>query len=117
MPGVEIAPGIRRLGPGLVNAYLIEEQGGVTIVDAGAPGYWNALPAELAAMGRTLDDVRAVLLTHAHLDHIGFAERIRKERGVAVHVHSDDVPLTRKPQTPKWEGRLGLGAVRFVAFA
>ena len=30
MPGVEIAPGIRRLGPGLVNAYLIEGQGGVT---------------------------------------------------------------------------------------
>ena len=117
MPGVEIAPGIRRLGPGLVNAYLVEERGGVTIVDAGAPGYWNALPAELAALGRTLDDVRAVVLTHAHSDHIGFAERIRAERGVAVRVHDDDVPLTRRPQTPKWQGSLGLGALHFIAFA
>jgi len=117
MPGVEITPGIRRLGPGIVNAYLIEEQGGVTLVDTGAPGYWNALPAELAAMGRTLDDVKAVVLTHAHLDHIGFAERIRSERGVPIRVHRDDVPLTKQPQVPKWHGSLGFFALRFAAFA
>lgn len=69
MPDMEITPGIRRLGPGLVNAYLVEDRGAVTIIDCGAPAYWNALPAELAAMGRTLDDVRAVVLTHAHTDH------------------------------------------------
>ncbi|HYK98778.1 MAG TPA: MBL fold metallo-hydrolase [Candidatus Acidoferrales bacterium] len=114
---MEIAPGIRRLGPGLVNAYLVEEQGGVTIVDAGAAGYWNALPTELAAMGRALDDVKAVVLTHAHSDHIGFAERIRRERGVPIRVHVDDVPLTKRPSTPKWQGSLGLGALRFIAFA
>ncbi len=78
---MRIAEGIHRLGPGLVNAYLLAERDAVTIVDAGAPGYWRVLPAELAAMGRRLDDVHAVVLTHAHSDHIGFAERIRKERG------------------------------------
>ncbi len=115
---MEIAPGIRRLGPGLVNSYLLEEQGGVTIVDCGAPSYWNALPAELSAMGRTLDDVRAVVLTHAHSDHIGFAEKIRKDRGVRVHVHTDDVPLTRKPATPKFDGTIHpIAALRFLAFA
>ncbi len=118
MPGVEITPRIRRLGPGLANAYLVEDGGGVTIVDTGAPGYWDALPAELAAMGRTLDDVRAVVLTHAHTDHIGFAERIRRERGVPVSVHELDVPLTRKPSYPKWNGSLNIvAALRFFAFA
>ena len=41
-------------------------------------------------MGRTLDDVRALVLTHAHSDHVGFAERIRRERGVPIRVHADD---------------------------
>ena len=118
MPGVEITSGIRRLGTGLANSYLVEERGAVTIVDCGAPAYWNALPAELAAMGRTLDDVRAVVLTHAHTDHIGFAERIRSERHVPVHVHELDEPLTRKPAFPKWNGTLNIvAALRFFAFA
>ena len=92
---MEIAPGIRRLGSGKINVYLIEEAGAITIVDAGLPGYFGDLQAELTAMGRSLDDVRAVLLTHAHTDHIGFAERIRRERGVPIRVHEADAALAR----------------------
>lgn len=115
---MQVAPGIHRLGPGLVNSYLLEDRDAITIVDAGAPGYWDALPGELAAMGRRLEDVRAVVLTHAHTDHIGFAERIRKERGVPVHVHTADVPLTRKPAFPGFKGSINIAAtLRFVSFA
>jgi glyoxylase-like metal-dependent hydrolase (beta-lactamase superfamily II) len=92
---MEIATGIRRLGKGMVNSYLVETAGEVTIVDAGAPSYWGELPAELAAMGRTLDDVRSVVLTHGHSDHIGFAERIRRDRGTAIRIHELDAALAR----------------------
>jgi glyoxylase-like metal-dependent hydrolase (beta-lactamase superfamily II) len=37
------------------------------------------------------------VLTHGHFDHVGFAERARRELGVPVYVHEDDVPLTRHP--------------------
>ncbi|MFI5254254.1 MAG: MBL fold metallo-hydrolase [Candidatus Limnocylindrales bacterium] len=92
---MEIRPGVRRIGAGMVNAYLVEEAGAVTIIDTGMPGQWHDLPAELAAMGRSLADVRAVLLTHGHSDHIGFAERIRRERGVGVRIHELDAALAR----------------------
>jgi glyoxylase-like metal-dependent hydrolase (beta-lactamase superfamily II) len=92
---MEIAPGIRRIGSGMVNSYLVEEAGGVTIIDAGAPGYWGDLPRELAATGRTLADVRSVVLTHGHSDHIGFAERIRRERRVPIQIHELDAALAR----------------------
>ena len=121
---MEIAPGIRRLGKGLVNVYLLEEAGAVTIVDAGAPGYWKDVHAELAAMGRTPDDVRALLLTHAHADHVGFAERIRRERGVPVRVHADDAALaraevkqSRDPDGPGYRGWSVRAIASFAAFA
>jgi glyoxylase-like metal-dependent hydrolase (beta-lactamase superfamily II) len=39
------------------------------------------------------------VLTHAHFDHIGFAERARRELGIPVFVHRDDVELTKHPRT------------------
>jgi glyoxylase-like metal-dependent hydrolase (beta-lactamase superfamily II) len=92
---MEIASGIRRIGQGVINSYLIEEAGAVTIIDAGVPGYFGDLPAELTAMGRSIGDVKALVLTHGHSDHIGFAERLRKERDVPVSVHEADAALAR----------------------
>jgi glyoxylase-like metal-dependent hydrolase (beta-lactamase superfamily II) len=96
---VELAPGVWRAGTELVNWYLLEEDGRVTIVDAGVPKFRPQLDTALARMGRGLADVAAIVLTHAHDDHIGFAEPLRAETGVAVHVHADDEHLatTRKP--------------------
>jgi len=116
---MRIAPGIHRIGTGLVNSYLIEEGGEITIVDAGAPGYWNDLPEELAAMGRMFSDIRALVLTHAHIDHVGFAERLRREKGVPVSVHELDAKMARgeaKPQNQKMLG-IGFAALRFIRFA
>jgi glyoxylase-like metal-dependent hydrolase (beta-lactamase superfamily II) len=91
---VRIAEGLHRVGDGVVNAYLIVEGTEVTIVDAAMPGFWPQLVAELASIGRSLEDVRALVLTHGHSDHIGFAEKVRTELDVPVYVHRDDEQLT-----------------------
>ena len=109
---MKIAPGIHRVGDqSVVNAYLLEDAGEVTIIDAGVPGYYRDIPRELAAMGRTVADVRALLLTHGHTDHIGFAERLRREQHVPVSVHADDAALARGevPNPAKGFGPIKLG--------
>jgi glyoxylase-like metal-dependent hydrolase (beta-lactamase superfamily II) len=92
---MRLAPSLHRLGDEIVCCYLLEEAGEVTLVDAGVPAYYADLTAELAAMGRTIEDVRALVLTHGHDDHYGFAERLRAEHGVPVSIHELDAPLAR----------------------
>jgi glyoxylase-like metal-dependent hydrolase (beta-lactamase superfamily II) len=91
------APDIHRIEDANVNWYLVEAEDGITIVDAGVPRSWDSLMAALPRIGRSLDDVKALVLTHAHFDHIGFAERARRELQVPVYVHENDVPLAHKP--------------------
>jgi glyoxylase-like metal-dependent hydrolase (beta-lactamase superfamily II) len=93
----DVADGIHRVEDAYTNWYLVEDEGGVTIVDAGVPTSWESLLAALKELGRSKEEVRAVILTHAHFDHIGFAERARAELGVPIHVHENDAPLTRHP--------------------
>ncbi len=92
-----VVGGVHRIEDSYTNWYLLEEDGRLTVVDAGIPGSWASLEAALAELGRSKDDIEAVVLTHAHFDHIGFAEKARRQLGVPVWVHENDVPLTRHP--------------------
>src|SRR5919206_4745550 len=92
-----VAPGLHRIEDAYTNWYLLEDDGRLTVADAGTPASWGSLQEALGRIGRGLGDVEAVVLTHAHYDHVGFAERARRELGVPVWVHEDDVPLSRHP--------------------
>jgi glyoxylase-like metal-dependent hydrolase (beta-lactamase superfamily II) len=75
---------------------VIEQGGRLTVLDAGFPGHWPQLPRLLESIGRSLDDVDAVLLTHHHPDHLGSAERIRREAGARVLIHEADAAGARR---------------------
>jgi glyoxylase-like metal-dependent hydrolase (beta-lactamase superfamily II) len=92
-----VAEGVHRIADSYTNWYLVEEDGRLTVVDAGVPSSWDSLQAALSRLHRTLGDVEAIVLTHAHFDHVGFAERARTALGVPVYVHENDVPLTAHP--------------------
>jgi glyoxylase-like metal-dependent hydrolase (beta-lactamase superfamily II) len=93
----DVAAGVHRIEDALTNLYLVEAEDGLTIVDAGVPSSWDSLLDALEQLGRPIGDVRALVLTHAHFDHVGFAERLRAKHGVPVYVHANDVPLTQHP--------------------
>jgi glyoxylase-like metal-dependent hydrolase (beta-lactamase superfamily II) len=92
-----VAPGVHRVEDAYTNWYLVEADDDLTVVDAGVPSSWSSLQEALGELGRKPDDIKALILTHAHFDHIGFAERLRREWGVPVYVHENDVPLARHP--------------------
>lgn len=107
---MRLGPHLHRIGNDIVAAYLVATPEGVTVIDAGLPGHWDDLTAELASLGRSLADVKGVILTHGDSDHIGFAERLRRETGVPVYVHSADASRARggdKPKTPMGPWRIG----------
>jgi glyoxylase-like metal-dependent hydrolase (beta-lactamase superfamily II) len=93
-----VVPGLHRIEDAYTNWFLLEEDGRLTVVDAGVPTSWGSLQTAVQKIGRSLSHIEAVILTHAHFDHVGFAERARRELGVPVYVHEDDVPLTHNPR-------------------
>jgi glyoxylase-like metal-dependent hydrolase (beta-lactamase superfamily II) len=107
---MKLAPGLHRIGNDIVAAYLVETDEGVTVIDAGLPGLWRDLQRELRAMGRTVGDIRGVVLTHGDSDHVGFAERLRRDHGIPVYVHAADAARAKggpKPAAGKQPMRLG----------
>jgi glyoxylase-like metal-dependent hydrolase (beta-lactamase superfamily II) len=116
---MKLGPHLHRIGNDIVAAYLVVTDEGVTVIDAGLAGHWDDLNAELAAIGRSVADIRGVVLTHGDTDHLGFAERLRREHGVPVHVHEADAARARGEIRPKpsW-GRVKPGAIaRFLWYS
>lgn len=90
-----VGDGVHRLGAKLVNWYVVEEAGKLTVIDAGNPNQYAQLPDAVARLGRSIGDVEAIVLTHAHGDHLGSSARIKQESGATVHVHEGDEALAR----------------------
>ena len=116
----QVVPRVHRLGTSQNNLHLVEEGGRLTLVDAGLPRYFADLLAGLAALGADLHDIDAVVLTHAHADRMGMAERLRSEAQARVHVHQADAQVARTGRFPPREGSIASSlwrpaALRFTA--
>jgi glyoxylase-like metal-dependent hydrolase (beta-lactamase superfamily II) len=74
-----------------VNWLLVTDDSGVMLVDAGYPGDRADVLASLRQLGYEAADVRAILLTHAHIDHFGSAIWFAKTHGTPVYCHADEV--------------------------
>ena len=80
---------------GPVNVYAIEEaSGGLLLFDAGlgTPEAQAALEAGVRALGRDLDEVTRIVVSHGHVDHYGAARFVQERHGGAlpVFVHPGD---------------------------
>jgi glyoxylase-like metal-dependent hydrolase (beta-lactamase superfamily II) len=73
-----------------INVYLVELARGYLLIDCGLddPESFTALEAGLANAGCKWPDIRLVLLTHMHPDHIGLCRRVREMSGATLLMHA-----------------------------
>jgi len=104
MAAVLIADGVWRVPTApadLVNSYLLaDDDGSLTLVDAGLKRAHTKILSALAALGKEPDDVQRILLSHAHLDHAGGLAATARATGGRVLTHEVEAPFVRTGQAP-----------------
>lgn len=102
---MKVGDGVYRLGTKWANWYVLEEKGSLTVLDTGFAGYWQQLPDLLGEISRSFDNVKGVVLSHHHTDHIGNANKVREQLECDVLVHETDLPFVvgeRKAKIPNF---------------
>ena len=101
---MQLAPGVWRIATAprdLVNSFaFVDDDGQVTLVDAGTKRAPRRLLAGLAHMNVSPSDVTRIIATHAHPDHVGGLSAMRGRTGASVAVHERDAAYVREGKGP-----------------
>lgn len=103
----ELSPGVWRFALRGVNAYLIEDDGGPTLVDAGTPMDVDTLRTGLAEAGYEPSEIGRVLLTHYDLDHVGGLAGLTPALDAPVYAHRFDAELLTGERSPPLSNHKG----------
>ena len=88
-----VIKGVHLVPMGFVNAFLIEADDGLTLIDAGFPHKEAVVFGAIRALGRSPDQLKHLIFTHGHPDHIGSAAAIVRETGAKTYMHPLDIPI------------------------
>jgi glyoxylase-like metal-dependent hydrolase (beta-lactamase superfamily II) len=112
-----VVPNLYRLtGLTVGNAYLTIDSDGMTMIDTSIARSGPKILRQIAALGRPLSDLKRILITHAHPDHIGGLPAVQRATGAQVLASPIERPVVEGrmpiPRVPP-ENRTGLG--RFIS--
>jgi glyoxylase-like metal-dependent hydrolase (beta-lactamase superfamily II) len=108
----KIAPNVYRLTVGGGGAFLLDDDGEVTLIDTGVAGNAEEIWGGLKTIRRSEANLKHVLITHYHQDHIGCLPEIKERCRVDVYAPTGDAELIRTGgRAPKMETRGVLGAL------
>ncbi|MFN8375205.1 MAG: MBL fold metallo-hydrolase [Anaerolineae bacterium] len=80
--------------------YVLKDDDGLTLIDASVPGMAGKILADIASIGHTARDVKRILITHAHPDHVGSLPGLKQSTGAQVISSAIDRPVV--------EGRMSI---------
>lgn len=110
---IALGPGIWRIPTvrwDLVNSFVIRgDDGSITLVDMGLSGAPPRILAGLAEIGAGVRDVTALVLTHAHSDHVGGAADMARWTGHGIIAHVEDAPLVTAGRSAPRDPSFALG--------
>jgi glyoxylase-like metal-dependent hydrolase (beta-lactamase superfamily II) len=88
------------------NAFLVEDGDGLTLIDVGWARAPKTLLNAVADLGLKPSDIRRLVLTHAHPDHVRGAAELRRQTGAAILIHRADADWLQAGRVPA-DGRSG----------
>lgn len=103
MPVIEVIPGVHQLMFGGVNVVLIAEEE-LTLIDAGLPGSTPRVVDLVRRLGRSVEEINTLIITHNHFDHIGAVPELRRLTEVRLMAHQAGL-ISGHPEDP-YPGRL-----------
>ena len=104
-----LAKGIYQIDTGKANVFLLEGKEGLALVDAGVYGVKDKLKKVLLKSGFALKDIKHILVTHAHVDHVGGLKELQIATRAQVWAHSLDTPFILRGEHPPYPDRSQLG--------
>jgi glyoxylase-like metal-dependent hydrolase (beta-lactamase superfamily II) len=93
-----MAPGAYMIPLGYVNAFLLEGDDGLVLIDTGVPGSAGKILAAAAELGKQPSDIRHILVTHCHADHSGSLAALKQATGAPAYMHPLDAAMVRQGQ-------------------
>ncbi len=98
LPGIYLMPlTLSGFTPDSVNMYIIKTPEGLVSIDTG----WDSPPAivsmekQLGEIGATFSDIKKVLVTHGHIDHMGIIPRLKETCGTKFYLPANEVDLIK----------------------
>ena len=88
-----VIEGVHLITMGMANAYLIEAHDGLTLIDAGYPRKEAAVFGAIRGLGHSPDQLKHLIFTHGHPDHIGSAAAIVQQTGARTYMHPLDIRM------------------------
>lgn len=80
--------------------YLIDDGGELSLIDTGLALAGDRILKQITDSGRQIAQVKHILITHAHLDHVGSLDKLKAATGAQVIASAEDAPIVEGKQDP-----------------